>query len=167
MLNIIPVLKNERGALMIIVSIMLLAIMTVVSVAASKTANTELHIAANEYDYQRCFYDAEGAVMEAVERLEAGPNPLLAPPSWMSLDAETINDGSVFGYWEESTEINGAAPRASVIDPAKTGYLVVHQGIPTGNSLGMSRPAKHTFSIYARCKNKGEVMLKIGYAKVY
>jgi len=167
MLNIKSTLKNDRGALMIVVSIMLLAMLTIVSIAASKTANTELHIAANEYDYQRSFYNAEGAAMEAVVRLETGLNPMLAPPSWMSLDADVINDGSVFDYWEKSVEMKGAVPRASVIDPVKTGYLVVHQGIPAGSSLDMSKPAKHTFSIYGRCKNKGVVMVKIGYAKVY
>jgi hypothetical protein len=167
MLNIAPVLKNERGALMIIVSIMLLALMTVVSVGASKTANTELDIAANEYSYQRCFYYAEGAVMEAVARLESGPNPMLAPPTWMSLEADVINDDSVFAYWEKDVAMKSAVPRASVVDPAKTGYLVVHHGVPAGSSLGMSKPAKHAFSIYGRSKNKGLVMLKIGYAKVY
>jgi hypothetical protein len=167
MLKISPVLKNERGALMIIVSIMLLALLTIVSVAASKTANTEIHIAANEYNYQRCFYNAEGGLMEAVDLLEAGSNPIFAPPSWISLDADVINDGSVFAYWDRNNDMKGALPRASIIDPAKTGYLVVHQGIAAGSSLDMSKPAKHSFSIYGRCKNKGLVMLKIGYAKVY
>ena len=167
MIKTTPVLKNERGALMIIVSVTLLALLTMISVAASRTASTEISIAGNEYAYQRCFYNAEGAVAEAVDRLEAGPNPISAPPSWMSLDESMINDKTVFSYWENAKTLKGAAPRSSIIDPSGTGYLVVHHGIPAGSTLDMSKPSKHTFSIYGRSKKKGLVMLKIGYAKIY
>lgn len=167
MLKITPILQNERGGLMMIVSITLLALLTIISVAASKTAHTELRIAANEYVYQRCFYNAEGAVMEAVTQLEAGPNPMLAPSSWISLKGDNITDSTIFTYWEYGADMKGAVPRASAIDSANTGYLVVHHGVPTGSSLDMSKSAKHTFSIYGRCKNKGVVMLKVGYSKIY
>ncbi len=167
MMKTTPILKNERGALMIIVSVTLLALLTIISVAASKTAGTEIRIAANDYSYQRCFYNAEGAVIEVVDKLEDGPNPVQAPPSWISLGDDVINDSTVFAYWEAGAATKSAVPRASVIDPANTAYLVVHHGILAGSSLDMNKPAKHTFSIYGRCKNKGLVMLKIGYAKVY
>jgi len=136
-------------------------------VAASKTAITEISIAANEYVYQRCFYNAEGALMEVVDLLEGSANLLENPPPWMSLDEEIINDSTVFTIWEDSAKMEGVVPRASVIDPQNTDYLVVHHGILSGSSLDMSKPAKHTFSIYGRSKSKGLVMLKIGYAKVY
>ena len=90
-----PVLKNEQGTVMILISIMLLALLTIISVGASKTANTEISIAANEYVYQRCFYHAEGAIMEGVDLLENSTNALENPPPWMSLDDEAINDSMV------------------------------------------------------------------------
>ena len=161
------ILKNEHGALMIIVSVMLLGLLTIISVAASRTANTEIRIAANEYVYQRCFYNAEGAVMEVVDLLEGHLNPLENPPAWMSLDEEIINDSTVFTIWEDSKKMAGVIPQASVVDPQNAEYMGVHHGIPPGSSLDMSKPAKHTFSIYGRSKNKGLVILKIGYAKVY
>jgi hypothetical protein len=167
MMRTTSILKNEQGALMIMISVMILALLTIISVAASKTANTEISIAANEYVYQRCFYNAEGAVMEVVDLLEDSANPLGNPPAWMSLDEEVINDSTVFTLWEDSEKLNGVVPQASVIDPQNTAYLSVHHGIPSGSSLDMSKPAKHTFSIYGRSKSKGLVMLKIGYAKVY
>ena len=68
-MNAAAILKNEKGALMILVSVMLLALLTIISIAASKTANIELKIAGNEYLYQRCFYNAEGAIMETVDFL--------------------------------------------------------------------------------------------------
>ena len=167
MMRTTSILKNEQGAVMIIVSVMLLAMLTIISVAASKTANTEISIAANEYVYQRCFYNAEGAIMEVVDLLEGSADALENPPPWMSLDEEVINDGTVFTIWEDSAKMNGIVPQASVIDSQNTDYLSVHHGIPSGSSLDMSKPAKHIFSIYGRSKSKGLVMLKIGYAKVY
>ncbi len=155
------ILNDEQGTVMIVISIMLLALLTIISVAASKTANTEISIAANEYVYQRCFYNAEGAIMEVVDLLEASTNPLENPPRWMSLDDEPINDRTVFTLWEDRVKMNGVIPQASVIDSHNTDYLSVHHGIPSGSSLDMSKPAKHIFSIYGRSKSKGLVMLKI------
>ena len=161
------ILKNEQGGLMIIISIMLLALLIIISVAASKTAKTEIRIAANEYVYQRCFYNAEGAIMEVVDLLEGGADLLENPPPWLSLDGEVVDDSTVFAFWEDNAKMEGVVPQPSAIDPQNTDYLVVHHGILSGSSLDMSKPAKHTFSIYGRSKSKGLVMLKIGYAKVY
>ena len=167
MMRTTSILKNDQGALMIMVSIMLLALLTIISVAASKTANTEISIAANEYVYQRCFYTAEGAILEVVDLLEGGPSPLENPPPWLSLDENVVNDGTVFTFWEDRKKMLGVVPQPSVIDPQNTNYIGVHHGILSGSSLDMNKPAKHTFSIYGRSKSKGLVMLKIGYAKVY
>ena len=161
------ILSNEQGALMIITSVMLLVMLTIISVAASKTANTEISIAANEYVYQRCFYNAEGAIMEVVDLLEGSASALENPPPWMGLDEEVINDSTVFTFWQDSENKEDVIPQASAIDPQNTEFLSVHHGIPSGSSLDMSKPTKHVFSIYGRSKNKGLVMLKIGYAKVY
>jgi hypothetical protein len=163
----ISILKNDQGALMIMVSIMLLALLTIISVAASKTANTEIRIAANEYVYQRCFYNAEGAILEVVDVLDDGATPLKKPPPWLSLDENVVNDGTVFTFWEDREKMPDVVPQPAVIDPQNTEYIGVHHGILSGSSLDMSKPAKHTFSIYSRSKSKGLVMLKIGYAKVY
>ena len=161
------ILSNEQGALMIITSVMLLVMLTIISVAASKTANTEISIAAKEYVYQRCFYNAEGAIMEVVDLLEGSASALENPPPWMGLDEEVINDSTVFTFWQDSENKEDVIPQASAIDPQNTEFLSVHHGIPSGSSLDMSKPAKHIFSIYGRSKSKSLVMLKIGYAKVY
>ena len=167
MLNCAIILKNERGTLMILISLMLLALLTIISIAASRTANTEIKIAGNEYSYHRCFYNAEGAVLEAADLLDGDANPSAEPPAWMSMDENIINDNTVFTYWEEGAEKKEGIPQAPVIDSKNTGYLCVHHGVLSGSSLDMSKPTKHTFSIYGRCENRGLVMLKIGYAKVY
>ena len=43
------ILKNENGAMMMLITVMFLVLLTVISIAASRTANIETKIAANEY----------------------------------------------------------------------------------------------------------------------
>ncbi|NNL77566.1 MAG: hypothetical protein HKO68_14620 [Desulfobacterales bacterium] len=165
-MKITVILKDENGALMILLSVMLLVLLTIISIAASRTANTELKIAGNEYFYQRCFYNAEGAIMETVDFLETTEISIEEPPNWIGSDGNAINDETVFTYWEVDAETGGATPEGSAINLKDTSYLAVHHGVISGNSLDMSKPSINTISIYGRCKNKGMVMLKVGYQKV-
>ena len=160
--------QDETGAVMILLSVMLLALLTIISLAASRTASTELKIASNEYFYQSCFYNAEGAIIETVDFLETTEIPTEDAPKWIGMDGNAINDSTVFAYWEDAAEIQEeAAPEDSAVNLKDTSYLAVHHGIIAGNSLDMSKSSINTISIYGRCKNKGLVMLKVGYAKVY
>ena len=165
-MKITVISKDETGALMILLSVMLLVILTIISIAASRTASTELKIAGNEYCYQRCFYNAEGAIMETVDYLETTEIPTGEPPKWMGSDGNTINDKTVFAYWESVAATGATTPEGSSISLKDTSYLAVHHGVISGNSLDMSKPSINTISIYGRCKNKGMVMLKVGYQKV-
>ena len=161
------ILKNENGALMILITVMLLVLLTVISIAASRTATVETKIAANEFAYQRCFYNAEGAIMEAVDLLDTEVNPMGILPEWMGDDAEILNEGTVFSYWEEDAGTGAIDPGGSPVDLEDSGYMAVHQGVLPGSSLAMSKPSKHTFSIYGRCKKDGMVMLSVGYTNAY
>jgi Tfp pilus assembly protein PilX len=159
--------QDESGTVMILLSVMLLALLTIISFTASRTASTELKIASNEYFYQRCFYNAEGAIMETVDFLETTEIPAADAQKWIGSDGNAINDSTVFAYWEDAAETQDATPEDSTINFTDTSYLAVHHGIIAGNSLDMSKSSINTISIYGRCKNKGLVMLKVGYAKVY
>jgi hypothetical protein len=160
-------LKNENGALMILISIMLLVLLTIISIAASKTANTELKIARNEYLYQRCFYNAEGAIMETVDLLNSRIGSTGSPPEWVGSNEDMINDSTIFSYGGNGTETKDGISRVAMIDSQGTRYLAVHHGVPPGSSLSMSKATIHTLSIYGRCENKGMVILKVGYQGVY
>jgi hypothetical protein len=166
-MNSTAILKNETGALMILITVMLLVLLTVISIAGSRTANVETKIAANEFAYQRCFYNAEGAVMEAVDQLDTTVNPKGTLPDWMGEDSVVLNDGTVFSYWEEEAGTGTIDPGGSPVDPVDSGYMAVHLGVLPGSSLAMSKPSIHRFSIYGRCKKDGLVMLSVGYANAY
>jgi len=161
------ILKNENGALMILITVMLLVLLTVISIAASRTANVETKIAANEYAYQNCFYNAEGAIMQAVDLLDTTVNPRVSLPAWMGSDSAEINDTTVFSYWEEEAGTGGVVPASSKVDETDSEFMAVHLGVLPGSSLAMSKPTKHSFSIYGRCENDGMVMLSVGYADAY
>lgn len=161
------ILKNENGALMILITVMLLVLLTVISIAASRTATVETKIAANEFAYQRCFYNAEGAIMEAVDLLDTTVNPKRTLPDWMGEDSVVLNDSTIFSYWEEEAGTGALIPGGSPVDMEDSGYIAVHQGVLPGSSLAMSKPGKHSFSIYGRCKKDGMVMLSVGYANAY
>ena len=163
------ILKNETGALMILITVMLLVLLTVISIAASRTAIIETKIAANEFAYQRCFYNSEGAIMEAVDLLDTDEdiNPKDAVPEWMGKDPVVVNDNTVFANWEDEEEIGAVVPQDAKVDTTDTALMAVHRGILPGNSLDMTRPNKHAFSIYGRCDKDGLVMLTVGYNHVY
>ncbi len=161
------ILQNERGAVMMLVSLMLVALLTIIGIAASRTAFTEVQIAGNEYLYQRSFYRAEGAAMEVVHRLENSRNPAADLPQWMDRDDTRINEDTVFDYWTNEDRRRVVVPRAAVVDSDHTSFVAVHHTTGSGNSLDMGKPAKHTFSIYGRCEDRGQVILKVGYSNVY
>jgi len=161
------ILKNENGAMMMLITVMFLVLLTVISIAASRTATVETKIAANEYAYQRCFYNAEGAIMEAVDLLDTEVNPRVSLPAWMGEDPSEINNGTVFAYWVEDAGTGAVIPKSSKVDATDTELMGVHLGVLPGNSLDMSRPTKHSVNIYGRCDKDGTVLLTVGYTNVY
>ena len=164
---IASILKNENGALMILVVAMLLVLLTIISISASRTANTELKIAGNEYLYQRCFYNAEGAVMETVDLLDTAVVPTDNMPDWIGSNDEVINDHTVFAYWQDGSGKSDTIPKYAAIDSERTSYIAVHHGVTAGSSLAMSKPSIHTFSLYGRCEDKSLVILKVEYRGKY
>jgi hypothetical protein len=153
------VLKNEEGYFLIISTMMLLALLTIISVAASNTARTEVQIAGNDLTYQRNVYLAEGAAMEAVDRLQNHPDP--RGLDFVVPGLKAINDQNYADHWD--TEAQDAAFDAS----GKTRFVAGYEGAPTGYSLGLGKPKVHGFAIYGRTEKQGATTIKIGYRRVF
>ena len=83
-------LRNQNGYFLIVSTLMLLALLTIISIAASSTARTEVQIAGNDLIYQRNLYLAEGAAMEAVDQLQNDPDPRGLP--FVESGLKVIND---------------------------------------------------------------------------
>ena len=153
---------------MVLFSLMILMLLTIISYAASKTANTEVKIARNEYLYHYNFYCAEGAVVESIDKMEALKAIDVADFDWMMSKSRKVdNNLDLFEYWvNDQKTAEDAVPEAATVC-ANTEFVTVHQGVPAGSSLDMSKPTTHAFAVYGRSNNRGLVMIKIGYMKEY
>jgi Tfp pilus assembly protein PilX len=74
MLKTVPVLKNEEGSTLII-ALMMVAVLTVMGVAATNTSQTEVRIADNERRYQREFYGADSGWKDGAMWLDNKAKP--------------------------------------------------------------------------------------------
>ena len=159
MVKSIKPLKNEQGYFLIVSTLMLLALLTIISIAATNTANTEVQIAGNDAVYQRNLYLAEGAAMEAVDRLQNVSNPL-SELEFVVPGLKTIDDSTYIDHWDKSM---GAELDAT----GNTRFVAGYEGTPTGYSLGLGKPKVHGFVIYGRAEKQGVSTIKIGYRKAF
>ena len=169
MTTISHILKNDDGGMVIVMVMLLVTLLSIISIAASKTSNTEIMIAGNEYAYTRNFYLAEGATMEAVDLLEAMEDPKDTPPLWLEEILKTLDDTNLDSYWAQIGEASpvGAVPAPFTVDSNYSHFLAGAEGIPPGSPLGMGSPTVHSYSIYGRCENDGVVTIKVGYRKAF
>ena len=169
MKTISHILKNNDGGMVIIMVMLLVTLLSIISIAASKTSNTEVAIAGNDYAYMRIFYTAEGTSMEAVGILEALEDPKKTPPGWLEERVKLLEDNNVDVYWAEIPSPSGdrAVPDASDLDSEHAYFLAGAEGIPPGFPLSLGSSTVHSYVIYGRCENDGAVTIKIGYRKAF
>lgn len=152
-------IKNEDGYFLIISTMMLLALITIISVAASNTARTEVQVAGNNLVYQRNLYLAEGAAMEAVDRLQNDSNP--RGLDFVVSELKAINDDNYTDHWDLE------ARSTSFDSTDKTRFVAGYQGTPAGYSLGIGMPRVHEFAVYGRTEKQGVTIVKIGYRRAF
>ena len=161
MSNRMKSLRNEQGYFLVISTLMLLALLTVISIAATNTANTEVQIAGNDAIYQRNLYLAEGAAMQAVDMLQNDPKPRALP--FVAPGLKTLDDSNFKTDWAASSQQVATSLDAS----GKTRFRAGYEGTPSGYSLGLGKPKVHGFAIYGRAEKQGVTTIKIGYRKAF
>ena len=160
MIKRVDILKNEEGYFLILATLMILALLTILGIAASRTANTEITVSANELIYQRNFYLAEGAAMEAVDHLNNVADLYNKPPAWLDMVPGAMTQDNLDTYWE------GAGIAA--IDPTgKTRFMAGVENNGAGSSLDVYKTAVHAVGIYGRCEKGGVTVIKLGYLATY
>ena len=156
---------------MLITTLMILAMLTIISFAGTRTSSTEVMIASNEYVHQQNFYNAEGAAIEVVDKLEGLDEVIVSTHDWISTHEEVPHwDDQIFAYWDANVEVlnpDEAVPKEASIGAGTTEFMAIHHGILAGDSLDLSKPSKHHFSIYGKSENRGMVMIGMAYAKAY
>ena len=167
----IYLIKNEDGGIMLIITLMVLAMLTIISFAGIRTSNTEVMISSNEYVHHQNFYNAEGAAIEVVDKLEDLSEVIVSTHNWISThEGVSHYDDQIFNYWNaniEGEDPNEAVPNEASIGSGTTEFMAIHHGILAGDSLDLSKPSKHHFSIYGKSVNRGMVMIGMAYAKAY
>jgi Tfp pilus assembly protein PilX len=161
MQRLIQQFNNENGYFLIISTMMLLALITIISIVASNTARTEVQTAANDLTYQRNLYLAEGAAMEAVDELQNDPNPRGLP--FVESGLKVVNDENFTDNWEA----NSQAVTTTMDSSGKTRFRVGYEGTPAGYSLGMGKPRVHAFAVYGRTEKQGVTTIKVGFRKAF
>ena len=159
MKKIAMILNNEDGYFLILATLMVLVLLTIMGVAASRTATTEITVAANEMVYQRNFYLAEGALMEAVDILSNSADLADNPPDWFVTAPGVLREANVQDYWESNAEIS------TVDDSGNTRFVAGVENV--GGSLDIDKATVATIGVYGRCERNGVTMIKVGYLKVY
>jgi len=69
MMHAQKILKNEKGSV-IIFALMILVLLTLIGISATKTTNVELQIAGNETAYKKALYNADAGISYALVSLD-------------------------------------------------------------------------------------------------
>ena len=186
-------LKNENGTILVI-SLIILALATMIGIAATMTASLELQISGSDMRNAENFYKAEAAAMvgaraieESTAKLPGGhytnddtdiplPSVDQAGQSTTIPDPDDIDNDT---NWSTATNISAEAPDG--ISDTAAGYEARFMPVEKpaqGASLdlaGTSGTKMHEFVIYGRSvlqpnnssKKLGEVIIEIGYKKRY
>lgn len=160
------VLQNEDGVAIIAVT-MILVMLTIIGIATTRVSNTEVTISGNQSVYQRTFYQAEGATIEAIDMLESIPDPDTSTANWLENDLNqiTLADIQNQSFW--SSGGYGTTPGNSTM--SDTQYVVVSEGIISGSSLGVSSSKVHEYAVYGRSTSArgGTTVVNIGYLMAF
>ena len=154
-------INSEDGSVLVIALVMLV-LLSLLGISASRTAEVEIGIAGNENTFRQNLYRSEGAAMAGVQMLENETDPDALKnltPIWLHPSLPDPNIGSATN-WDPGNS-------NQAID-ANSRYLSVYRGIAPGSSLdiGATPTTLHQFSIYGRAvKNNGEAIIEIGYRK--
>ena len=154
------ILYNEDGSA-IILAMVLLLVVTVIGISAINTTTTEIQIYHNEKIYQKNFYHAEAAVMEAALRLNTETN------------IDEIRPDSTTKPWLVNSDID--LENLTTFDSNDFASLLTNeasfsanaQGIVSGASLDITSDSNiYGFKIYGySIDNKGNVLITIGFKK--
>jgi hypothetical protein len=156
------ILKNENGAV-IVASLMILVLLTIIGIASINVSNTEVQISGHEVAHKVCFYQAEGATMQAIDGLEAIPDPLATPPSWLETTLDTVSEGDAH-IWDFP---GAAGPESSAMSNSE--FVAISEGILPGSSLNLGSAKVHSYTIYGRCAipRKGATSIQVGYLRAF
>ncbi len=156
-------LKNDDGSVLVLALVMLV-LLTVLGISASRTSSIEIQISGNDKVYKENLYMAEAGAMEAAQELENNDLETNAPAWLQPIDTvDKDNDIPDKSFWDANSEASG--------DPGLADYtlkIATTDGIVGGASLDMSKSNVNGYTVYGRSeRNKGIIVVEVGYRKPF
>ena len=158
--------SDEQGNVLIL-ALILLVLLTMLGISASRIASIDLQVAGNNMNYNRNLFTGEAAAFEAVQNMEE-KDLETNPPTWLLPQGTSENVIRPVTQWDSG--FTGGTAWTSSIDPnGSARYVAVTGGVvDTGESLDMTRTKINEFAVYGRCdRNNGTSIVKLGYRKAY
>ena len=158
-------LTNEEGSVLI-VAIVILMLLTLLGIYATRTSEIELQIAGNERLYKQNLYRAEAAANEAAQILEDTNPGTYSTLGWLYLMGSGVTLDNAKGQddpcWDN---------RQPSVD-STTHYIGVEEGIAGGASLDMTKTQVHEYAVYGQRHNYarpelGRSLVAIGYRRAF
>ena len=169
---------NNEGGFVLVLSLMVLVVLTLLGISASRTSVTEVQIAGNDNMLKMDFYKAEAAAHEMAQRLENEENgdklkAARTPYPWLSssdVDTQTEEEKLLAGG--EEWEHKSAESELSDVDPHVDVEMAALDYGPVGGdkatSLKMSESRVYFFKLIGKtARGEREKMIEIGYKKRY
>lgn len=162
-----------------VIGVVILALLTIMGVAATTTSSIELQIAGNDKIFKQNLYFAEGAAMMLARILENQPtlkddqfpSPVDGTPedipvkdSANDIDPEDILKDT---YWEGSDDKSCEAPGLADSSPSDEQPKFIARKEKYAGSLDMSEPTKlYEYTLFGRRKKShSAVVIELGYRK--
>lgn len=162
-------IKNEKGNVLIF-ALLILVLVTVIGLSASRTASVDILVAGNNMNYKKNFYKAEASALEAIAKMEDLDleNDTLDWVTPIDIKSEIDDDSK----WEDGAFFTGGAQaEESSFDDTNTDskYVVIAEGtISIGESLDMTKSKIYQYAVYGRTEEyNGKSIINIGYRKVH
>lgn len=159
----IDILRNEDGSVML-VALLLMAVLTIMGVAAINTSNIEILISSNDRSYKQNFYRSEAAAYEAAQIVEDADDANLMPATTTFIWLQgTGTDMETPGRWTA-----GNSQLSNIDTTNNTRYAVNMLGVAGGGSLDITMPSQlFEYAIYGLYlnPNTGRCLIAIGYRK--
>ena len=163
-MNEISRVKNEEGSVLI-VALIILVLLTLLGIYATKTTEVEIQIAGNDYRYKRNVYSAEAVAMECAQNIKDTETLDTDALPWLYAMNGLTPDDVLNGTWDDTTSQQSTAD-------SNTRYMAVVEGIAEQTSLDMTKSRIHMYSIYGRRRNptspnEGKSIVNIGFKKAF
>lgn len=159
-------IDNERGSA-IVVALMILSLLTIVAIAATRTSDSEISIAANEVAHNMVLYGSEGAAVEGALNLEAATASVLISrsPVWLE-DEKAGPEYWKPGFWDfDDSDADDNSEQSSINE--EIAFAAVDTGIAPGASLDMTQASQvRAYRVFGLEDTKiGMSLVEVGYKR--